>query len=374
MEVKKEGRYIVFKKDDGELAKFDLGENQCYRFYNGKLRPVKQLNNFFKGVDADVIINSLKENNIAYKKFINSIVSQESQCSNMGTFLNRLHKYAHLENWFLLNIEIDSGIRTKTSQYPKDILRIFQKQEAVFTRYFEGNVREYGDLILNMLRYIDSEYGQYKDEFNFVVDNILYYSSYSLEKFYNLVTKFNYNYRRLIDYVFWHIPRYEGINAITATSLLHDYANSKTLMGVKFDKYPKFLRSTHDITALAFNKFKEDYEDEVFEKTIDTQYNGRYNGYIIRCAESADEVKNEGAQLSHCVASYIEDIIMGKSLILFMRKEKKACDSLITIEVRNGMVVQARGYLNCSPTEEQWKVIYKWAKEKGLKLLNMEEY
>lgn len=185
--------------------------------------------------------------------------------------------------------------------------------------------------------------------------------------------EFNYDYRRLIDYAFWDMPRYEDVNSIKTTQLLYDYVKSKTLMGVKFDKYPKFLRSVHDITALGFRKFKTEYSEEIFNKSIDKQYNWRYNGYIIRCAESADEVKDEGAQLSHCVASYVEDIIMGKSLILFMRKEKEPEKSVLTIEIRNRVVKQVRGLLNASPTKEQSKIICKWAKEKDLKLSELLE-
>lgn len=373
MNCKKDGRYLVFTKEDGALAKFDLGNNICYRFYNGKIRPVKQLNNFFKGIDVGEIIDSFMKGNEAYGRFIKSIAFRECQCSNMGTFLNRLHKYAHLENWHLLGIEVDSFIKSKTSDYPKDILRIFQNHDITFTASFERTAKEHRDIIFNSARYIEDKYGKYEDDFNFVFDNIRCYGLYSLEDFISLIIEFNYNYRRLIDYAFWHMPRYEDINSIRATQLLHDYVKSKTLMGVRFDKYPKFLKSVHDITALGFRKFKIEYSKEIFEKCVDKQYNWRYNGYIIRCAESADEVKDEGAQLSHCVASYVEDIIMGKSLILFMRKEKEPEKSVLTIEIRNRVVKQVRGLINASPTKEQSKIICKWAKEKDLKLSELLE-
>lgn len=180
MNCKKDGRYLVFTKEDGALAKFDLGENICYRFYNGKLRPVKQLNSFFKGIDVSEIIDSFMKENEVYGNFIKSIAFREYQCSNMGTFLNRLHKYAHLENWYLLGIEVDLFIRSKTSDYPKDILRIFQNHNIIFTDAFERNVKEHRDIIFNCTRYIENKYGKYEDDFNFVFDNIRCYRLYSL--------------------------------------------------------------------------------------------------------------------------------------------------------------------------------------------------
>lgn len=366
MKCEKEGKFLVFTKEDGALAKFDLSTSECWRFYQGKLRSVKQLNNFFKGVDVDDVINEFSKTNYAYGEFIKSIAKAECLCSNVGTFLNRLHRYANLENYHLLGISVSYDIKVPTSYFPKDILRIFSKHNISIRTNFVKACEEFGGLIFNSLRYIDNKYNESEKQFLLVGGQIIYPYIYRIEYFFDLVEKYNYEYKSLIDYLYWHIPRYEGIEGNIAVSLLHDYARMKTRMDVKFEKYPKFLRSVHDITTLAYNKFEKEYSAELFKKTVDKSYNWSYNGYIIRCAETADEVKNEGAQLSHCVASYVEDIIDGTSLILFMRKENEPEKSLLTIEVKRRHVNQARGYLNRYPNEEESKVIEKWAKEKNL--------
>ena len=55
---------------------------------------------------------------------------------------------------------------------------------------------------------------------------------------------------------------------------------------------------------------------------------------------------------NNCVASYIDRVINGECHILFLRKKDRPSDSLVTIEVRDNHIVQARRRFNDPVTPE----------------------
>lgn len=65
----------------------------------------------------------------------------------------------------------------------------------------------------------------------------------------------------------------------------------------------------------------------------------------------------QAAAQNNCVASYIDKVIDGKCHILFLRKRNKPDESLVTIEVRNNHIVQARRRFNDDVTAEDQKAI-----------------
>lgn len=78
------------------------------------------------------------------------------------------------------------------------------------------------------------------------------------------------------------------------------------------------------------------------------------------------EIKAEAKELSHCVASYISNVISGSTLIVFMRDTKKLEESLLTVEIKNGKIVQVKGLRNRAPSESENKSLVKFANEKNL--------
>ena len=70
--------------------------------------------------------------------------------------------------------------------------------------------------------------------------------------------------------------------------------------------------------------------------------------------------------MNNCVKTYAERFALGKCDLYFMRELNKQDKSLVTIEVKNNVVVQSRTKHNNLPTKEQQKFILKTLK----KLLN----
>ena len=75
------------------------------------------------------------------------------------------------------------------------------------------------------------------------------------------------------------------------------------------------------------------------------------DGYIIIPAKTPNEIIEEGKAMHHCVAQYIEKYAKGKCDIYFMRTESEPKKSLVTIEIKNGELVQARTKDNGSAKE-----------------------
>jgi hypothetical protein len=178
-----------------------------------------------------------------------------------------------------------------------------------------------------------------------------------------------------------NIYRYEKTNMYYIIEYLHDYARMSHGMSgnLRFDKYPKYLKVIHDIVVFNYNKFKTTYDDELFANSVHLYKKLEYSSdtYSIICPTKSGDMKKEGTDLHHCVASYIKNVMESNSNILFLRKTKTLDKSLVTIEVKNGMVTQCRGLQNRVVSKEEDKFIAKWAKSKGLiyigKELNYDE-
>ena len=64
--------------------------------------------------------------------------------------------------------------------------------------------------------------------------------------------------------------------------------------------------------------------------------------------------------MSNCVRTYGEQIASGECEIFFMREKNNVSKSLVTIEVRDNRVVQARSRFNEDITSEQRKIVNKF--------------
>lgn len=86
---------------------------------------------------------------------------------------------------------------------------------------------------------------------------------------------------------------------------------------------------------------------------------------FIRPVLSSSELIEEGVKLKHCVGGYSNSHVLGTTSIMVIRTVKEPNKPLVTVEMRNGMIVQARGYKNYNPTPEVQEFIDSY-KEKVL--------
>lgn len=179
-----------------------------------------------------------------------------------------------------------------------------------------------------------------------------------------------YTFGKFMDYVCEEAINQGFSNLKTFLVELKDYLNMCETIDAKPTLYSSYLKQTHDITSRNYNIKLTDEQDELFESAYKnfvpyTTEDGEYS--VIR-PKDADAVKKEGSDLNHCVCSYLSKIIKRNCLIVFLRKTKNTNKSLVTIEIGDKAIVQARGASNRNITEDEYKAICEYAKKNKLKV------
>jgi hypothetical protein len=186
----------------------------------------------------------------------------------------------------------------------------------------------------------------------------------------------NYDYKdvkKLMLYITRDVKFGQGItNPQNAIQYLRDYANMSKKMNMDWNRYSKSLKKDHDITTMNYNTKKDEIKRSNFKKAVEKENYQNLafedDEYVIVPPKELDEVIDEGKHLSHCVASYVDDIIDERCKILFLRKKGNENESLVTIEEKGEKVVQAKGRSNREVSKDEKLFIENWAKEKELKM------
>ena len=141
---------------------------------------------------------------------------------------------------------------------------------------------------------------------------------------------------------------------------LKDYARMMSSISRKYDKYPRNFLTTHKIACRNYSRLQKEFSEEAFKKKININYECTFGDYVFIYPKSTQDIKDEAVQQNNCVASYIDDVIDGKCHVMFLRKKESPNSSLVTIEVRNNQIVQARRKYNAEISEQEKEVIEKW--------------
>lgn len=190
-------------------------------------------------------------------------------------------------------------------------------------------------------------------------------NSYRNSKFYQF-----YTFGKFMDYVCEEAVN-QGFKTLNSfMGELRDYLDMCISMDIKPTLYSSYLKQTHDITSRNYEVKLTEEQAEMFEKAYKDfkSFVTEDKTYSIVRPKNADDVKHEGSALNHCVASYISKVLKRNCLIVFLRKTKATDKPLVTIEIENEAIVQARGASNRSITEEEYKAICEYAKKNKLKV------
>lgn len=182
------------------------------------------------------------------------------------------------------------------------------------------------------------------------------------------------NLKQLILYLFRGVRLTQGISkANEATTLLRDYIRMSRALGLEYEKYPKSLKKVHDVAQLNYNVINQsDKQKELFKLSVEKksyqalEYIDEKQEYAIILPKTPQDIIDEGNELSHCVASYVNDVNNDKCKIVFLRDIEQQDAPLVTIEVRGYNIRQARGQGNRLVSPEQKEFIKKWAEERKL--------
>ena len=364
MRVYKEKQYLIFDYEDGRTVKYDFATKQAIGI---KGKPVKNLCNQLSGLTTKELIECCDDKN--YAKFLNFIRrSERFSIKNIGTILDKVPKYARFEQFFSAGFDdiiygFDDIWNNKSFGYqfneiPKSLIKLCKKNQIKLSnnivKFYKENMDahliayelEYISLTANDIFKVWEECGREREN-----DEWIYYS------YFNKLLKFGYNAKDLWLY----LDRIKTFEAIEDMSFLirelYDYANMMRQLSHKYDKYPRNFLTTHKIACRNYNRMKKEFSEELFKKRINKQYECSFGDYIFIYPDSTQDIKDEASQQNNCVASYIDKVIDGECHILFLRKKNKPDDSLVTIEVRNNKIVQARRRFNDPATDEDQKAI-----------------
>ena len=177
-----------------------------------------------------------------------------------------------------------------------------------------------------------------------------------------------YSFGKFSDYVIEETINQGYTSTESFIGDLRDYLTMCLSQNIKPTLYSSYLKQTHDIASRNYKLFISEQDEKKFEEHYKNVKAVYYGDYVIMPPKNTRDVRQEGNSLNHCVASYIKRIIDNETTILFLRKKDKKDESLITLEVRNGNIVQARGACNRKVNKEELSVIKRYAENRELHL------
>ena len=359
--------------------KYDLATG---KFYGKSGKEVKNINIYLKNFSLPNIINSFGNENysnfLAYlnKYYINRCTNPSSwnyhnrpteRIRNMGTFLDRVRTYKGvLEQYFAVGFkeeDIKGGLTVPINELPKGLLKLCREQKLEINDQVINSYKRNPDFAHNIfgLETYAVQPWEKKEivNYSFLLDNTdeeifkthryraNYDSAWAVD-FFILVGTYNYNPVALLKYAD-NLVNYEGMDSTkqVITELL-DYCRMITKLSkkAKFEKYPRYFLTTHAITVKNFNRLKEEFDKEEFEKIREKnkkRLEFKCGDYAVYYPKDAEAIKDEAIQQNNCVASYIKRVLDGTCFIVFLRKKEEPEKSLITVEVRGDKVVQYEG-------------------------------
>lgn len=378
MKVTKERGILSFVKDTGDIATVSLinGEMREYKFDKDKWYQRKSLIWFFKDMNR-LNFKEWEFEDEKLSRFIELIARDNYNCKNIGSFVRRMKENEDTEILLKMGFDVRSlsDILSDTLEHvnkiPKDIIKWFINNK-IFNPFV---LRDLAQEQTNQNAFRNCVNLQYDKDFirSFIMSDLCstYYRNYKLEYLLpDIIKEYNLEVKRIVSYVYY-LNTSEGMSMRDIKDYWLDYLKMSKLVynKGKYEKYPKYLRSKHDILQIHYNLYKEEFSESLFTqayKDYDYEYSNTTDKYAVIQPKNTQQIKDEGRDLSHCVKSYIKDIIDGRTLIYFMRLKSEPDTSLITLEIREGVIKQIRGDFNRNPTSEEFNFIKKFAKQKQL--------
>jgi len=371
--VWKEKQYLYLqKKKSLKTVRYDLKENQLQRPHKkgiDKWENVQHQYTFFQ----DYNMHSLEFKEEKFEKFIWLVRRCNPGCASISTFITRIKEWQHLEGYAYENIEVEiytdyydnyaRSLKHPLNKYPKQIIQFFKETGITVTMDFEAGYFDSCGFIERCILQLSQSNLDVESKCD-AIQLLIGYSS--KRNVFSLVDRHKFNFKSLMEYIFNYLQPFEAINSNEALSILNDYYDMASVIGRKVKKYPKYLRSMHDIISANYNAHKKEYDELKFQQMMRKELLYKDREFCIVLPESSKDIVREGTDLNHCVSSYVDKVLQGSTYIAFLRATKKPEQSLVTVEVQDTRVIQAKGSYNRAMTPEEKKFLEKFCKQKKL--------
>ena len=129
-------------------------------------------------------------------------------------------------------------------------------------------------------------------------------------------------------------------------------------------EYDKVMKEQHEKIMKAYEKLYKD-------RKIEFEYS--YGDYLFKIPQNPEEeLTTEGGFLHHCVAGYSTRVLSGNTNIIFLREKTAPTIPFMTIEVREGKVIQCHGSHNawlgsCEKYQKAIPAVMYWLHDKKIK-------
>ena len=362
MKVYKDKQFLVFDFEDGRNVKYDFAAKTAIGI---KGKPVQDLNKQLRGFSLNELFDCCVDKQ--YAKFLTFVkCSEYYEITNIGTILSRVPRYAKYEQIYSAGFEdiVDGSLNYTINEIPKalikvakthnvkisnDLIKFWKENPDAYNLAFQLEYLSLDDNDLNnILKWCDSRYN---------CDT----HTYIRKSYVNiLINKYGYNAKSLFLYLDT-LKTFEAIDKMEyLLTELCDYANMMSTISPKFDKYPRHFLTTHQIAVRNYNRLKKEFSEQLFKQRINKDYECTYKDYVFIYPDCVQDIRDEAVSQNNCVASYIDRVIDGNCHILFLRKKSSPKDSLVTIEMRDNKIVQAKRRFNYPVTKEDQEAIDYW--------------
>lgn len=388
------GRYLEFYKRGSPLIfKYDMASHNlsCIKRSTNEIKhyPRSKINRWF---NCKI---TTEDSKLGYMfKYAASLAEDSNDASSFYDIMNTYFgspKVAKLEQWaaigtqFRMRSHVWGSSRTaqEIRNRPNDVSREIRDYISSKTwtiselNRFTSTIKS---LYMRNVRHIDqvfavlTDHPEYGDAFTTIhngqVENYLT-SLEILNEIDQLIERFNLQVERLMFY-FNYLNNVEGIDVKT---LMESYGNylecelqHQNGRRNRMYKFPCYFMTTYHKQQSEIRRTMElehytptddDHEFAYLEYSDDE--------YCIIIPRSPDDVRSEGRQQHHCVAShFMQYIADGDTMVVFMRRTSDPDTSLVTIEIRNNRIRQACVAHNGRVPEGLRDWIRHWAAIKGI--------
>jgi len=396
---RKEGKFLVFNRN-GETLNYNLSDGTMLRIRNGKEDYMKSVHSFFRNIDPDSLLKLLEDDFKEVLGFIYHI--HKNRFNNAGTLLHKLQQCMKFESYIKVGMKPLLKKIYNYSQYYRDnndLLFDIPELRCLNSRFVKvlNNESSYINLETHSLgdfmsilkstentEFFLSIYNLIEKHKLLPQDKIFLYTLKNIKKIRTCIDKYNCDLSSLLNYMIFRIEDMENygynswddyidyLDMQTKIVTLAKELNPNLIISSKVEKYPKYLKTNHDIVVKIYNNYKREYPEDVFKAMVNyklEEYN-LPNKLVVVMPKSTNEMKEEGIYQSHCCASYIDSIINGDRQVAFLRNAENVDIPLVTLDIKDGMIQQYEGKNRRAPNEKEWEAIEKYAKIKKLRVNN----
>lgn len=244
------------------------------------------------------------------------------------------------------------------------------KRQQLYTKF--------GGVLYSLSQYckeLDEQYGIKKassfisNEWSYIYDRMVCgkeFTPFYENSICELAKSANLDLNRAIRYAYYQTYIEQGMTACRTTiNIYKDYLRTSSYMSDDPIKYPKALKTAHDVAVMNYELVKDELLAEKFSKAVASykhlETKGGRGEYIVVTPESVEDLAKEGTDLHHCVFTYARQVADSDTQILFLRNKETPEESLVTFEVKGGSIIQARGLNNRDLHLSEVKYLKKWA-------------